>query len=181
MVTSFKQFTAIHRNEYGRRAVGIELSSAEAQRVAEDPTLARAYYDNWLRSNAPSPPHIDVAMTRADVAAPQSYIEPRHPRTQTRRADSGEAPRGVPPHALGLSITGLVLSVIGYLLTGTWLSIVGLVGLGLSIHAIVAARAVRPRAGWKAASRWDSRNGRGFDGAHPLHRLPLRVLRATLR
>ena len=93
MVTSFKQFTAIHRNEYGRRAVGIELSSAEAQRVAEDPTLARAYYDNWLRSNAPSPPHIDAAMTRADVAAPQSYIEPRHPRTQTRRADSGEAPR----------------------------------------------------------------------------------------
>ena len=43
-----------------------------------------------------------------------------------------------------------MLSVVGYLLTGTLFSALGLLGLGLSIFVIFAAREAKPRQGWKA-------------------------------
>jgi len=44
----------------------------------------------------------------------------------------------------------MMLAIVGYFLTSTWFSLVGLIGLGISIFAIVAARAAKPRPGWKA-------------------------------
>lgn len=43
----------------GRQQLGIDMGEREARRVAEDGALARAYYDNWLRTQprpAPAPP-----------------------------------------------------------------------------------------------------------------------------
>lgn len=55
-----------------------------------------------------------------------------------------------PPHKIGASVMGMVLAIAGYLTTGLWASLIGPVGLGISIHAIVAARRAKPRRGWVA-------------------------------
>jgi len=52
MATSLSQFRAAITRAVGRQALGIDLSDAEAQRVASDPRLSEAYYENWLTSSA---------------------------------------------------------------------------------------------------------------------------------
>ncbi len=145
MGTSFEQFTAALRNEYARRAIGIDISNSEAERVVADSVLARAYYDNWLRVGsevAPTPPFSDHAY--APASSP-GYVAPVR-----EAAISTPSVPAVAPYKLGPSIAGLVLSVVGYLLTGTLFSALGLLGLGLSIFVIFAAREAKPRQGWKA-------------------------------
>lgn len=144
MGTSFEQFKAVLRNDVARRAVGLDISNFEAERIADDPVLARAYYDNWRsRSKAGVMPIRHVP--------PPAHSEPYSPPTADRSAALGSGITSDPaPHTIGASVTGMVLAILGYFLTGTWFSILGLVGLGISIYAIVAARAAKPRSGWRA-------------------------------
>ncbi|MGO2746200.1 hypothetical protein [Microbacterium sp.] len=144
MGTSFEQFNAVLRNDVARRAVGLDISNSEAERIAGDPVLARAYYDNWRsRSNAGVMP--------IPLAAPPAHPEPFSPPTVARSAALDSRITSDPsPHTIRVSVTGMVLAILGYFLTSTWFSLLGLVGLGISIYAIVAARAAKPRSGWKA-------------------------------
>lgn len=81
MGTSFEQFKAVLRNDYARHAIGLDISANEAERVASDPVLARAYYDNWLRLGskaAPKPPASSgmdghTALPRHSMPAPVAY------------------------------------------------------------------------------------------------------------
>ncbi len=155
--TSFEQFKAVLRNDFARRAVGLDISNSEAERIATDPVLARAYYDNWLRlrskavPNLPMPDRSDVHATPPGRSAsfPDAYT-PIQPSGGPAEAAPTSSASAMVRYKLGSSITGLVLSVVGYFLTGTWLSVLGLVGLGLSIYAIVAARKAKPGPGRKA-------------------------------
>lgn len=157
MGTSFEQFKAVLRSDYARHAIGLDISANEAERVASDPVLARAYYDNWLRLGskaAPKPPASSgmdghTALPRHSMPAPVAYAGAQPLRDFETSVPASSA-SDTDEHKLGLSITGLVLSVVGYFLTSTWFSILGLIGLVLSIHAILAARQAKPRQGWKA-------------------------------
>lgn len=51
--TSYDQFLSVLRNDVARKRVGLSITDADAARIASDPKLARAYYDNWV--NAPRP------------------------------------------------------------------------------------------------------------------------------
>ena len=48
METSFEQFVNYLANTRARATIGLEMSDAEAERVAADEHLARAYYQSWL-------------------------------------------------------------------------------------------------------------------------------------
>jgi len=143
MGTSFEQFNAVLRNDVARRTVGLDISNSEAERIAGDPVLARAYYDNWRRSKA--------GVVPTQRVTPPVHPEPYSPPTAAPNAALGSRITSDPaPHTIGASVTGMVLAILGYFLTDTWFSLLGLVGLGISIYAIVAARAAKPRPGWKA-------------------------------
>ena len=53
--TSYEQFLNVLRNDAARRRVGLNITDAEAARVASDPNLARAYYVNWVDAPHPQP------------------------------------------------------------------------------------------------------------------------------
>lgn len=73
MATSFEQFRASLTRAVGRKALGIEMSDAEAMRVAKDAALARAYYDNWVRQRQLQRP---VTVARAEQAATPAAAVP---------------------------------------------------------------------------------------------------------
>ena len=52
--TSFEQFLSVLLDDVARRRVGLNLDDAEAARIASNPKIAHAYYDNWV--NPPPPP-----------------------------------------------------------------------------------------------------------------------------
>lgn len=54
--TSFEQFKRSLGNPVARKAIGLDLSDVEAQRVLSDGGLSRAYYDDWLRHQPTTPP-----------------------------------------------------------------------------------------------------------------------------
>lgn len=154
MGTSFEQFRAVLGNDFARRAVRLDISTSEAERIVADPVLARAYYDNWSRIQPKVVPtqHVILPPANQERQSPPNPQAPQNISTSTApfgRPDHVSASIGH-PHKLGSSITGMVLAIVGYFFTGTWLSLIGVVGLGISIYAIVAARAARPRPGWKA-------------------------------
>lgn len=49
---SYEQFRAALSAPNQRAALGLDLSDAEAQRIAGDEALGRAYFSNWQRANA---------------------------------------------------------------------------------------------------------------------------------
>lgn len=86
MSTSFEQFRASLANPYARSSgLRLQMSDSEAQRIISDEALARAYYENWLRTpreprspNASRPvaapaaaPRVAPAPTYAGTVAPE--------------------------------------------------------------------------------------------------------------
>ena len=76
--TSFQQFLNVLRNDAARRRVGLNITDAEAEQIAGDPNLARAYYDWWV--NAPRP----------DSSVPAGWYPAPHARNQMRYWDGGK-------------------------------------------------------------------------------------------
>lgn len=144
--TSLVQFTAALANPIARRGLGIEISDAEGRRIANDPILARAYYNNWTSEDAEPAPIMtgsyNTAAARPESGAAGHRITPLPNSGAGHRA---EATRPL-PHLRTQAIVGLALGVLAYLFSGGWLSpVLAIPGLAVSIRAIVKARAARGR------------------------------------
>ncbi|WP_417563411.1 hypothetical protein [Microbacterium sp.] len=70
-VTTFEQFRASMANDIARAALGIDMSGAEASRIAGDHALCRAYYENWTTANAGVPEGFSAHLTTADATVNQ--------------------------------------------------------------------------------------------------------------
>jgi len=125
MTTTFDQFRAVLTREYGRRAIGINLPQAEAERIAADETLARAYYENWQRTGA------DAGRTTTPPSVPPPFRSAASPAT---------APTATGTPGLAPAIVGLVLGAVGYFLSSTWFGLLAVPGLAASIYAIIEAQ-----------------------------------------
>lgn len=75
MATTYEQFRASLGNSLARRALGVEISDHEANRVLSDENLCRAYYSSW--SSIPHPqlghtPHVIPPAPAILAAQPHS-------------------------------------------------------------------------------------------------------------
>lgn len=147
--TSLEQFTNVMANPTARRLLGINMSDEEGARIAADPALARAYYNNWTEAPAtlaaPNPPtrvH-PVPGARSTAGGPYSDFMAQHVASAAQPSSS---------HSRALSIAGLVLGVLAYLVAGSPLSpLLAIAALGVCIPSILQARAARGKMGATAA------------------------------
>lgn len=100
--TSFEQFKRSLGNPVARRAIGLDLSDVEAQRVLSDGGLSRAYYDNWLRHQPTTPP--PTSATPSGISPASSIpVTPPSPHQSPRAAI----------RANPLGAVALVLAILG--------------------------------------------------------------------